>query len=194
MKLHATQEIGNTITPGNGQGAISPDGEYIGYYQWFGVIPVSTNVGIDLYKFDRCSGEMSDPIHILYPDVAAPGGIAFSPNSRFVYTPSWDKVYQFDLWAPDIPASRVTVAEYDGFLDERGLPTRFYQPKLAPDGKIYITVSNVNSRYLHVIDQPDSLGTACNVQQHQILTWQSQNQKAKAVTWRHGITYRKIQA
>ena len=25
------------------------------------------------------------------------------------------------------------------------------------------------------------------------LTWQSQNQKAKAVTWRHGITYRKIQ-
>jgi hypothetical protein len=167
-KLHDVQEVGNVFNPGLGQGAISPDGENIGYYNWFGVIPTSTNVGIDLYKFDRCSGEMSDPVHILYPDVAAPGGIAFSPNSRFVYTPSWDKIYQFDLWAADIPASRITVAEYDGFLDERGLPTRFYQPKLAPDGKIYVTVSNVNSRYLHVIDQPDSTGTACNVLQHHI--------------------------
>ncbi len=52
VKLHGTQEIGITITPGNGQGAISPDGEYIGYYQWSGVIPVSTTVGIYIYKFD----------------------------------------------------------------------------------------------------------------------------------------------
>ncbi len=169
VNLHDTQAIGNIFHPGFGQGAISPDGENIGYYNWFGIVGVSTSVSIDLYHFDRCSGELSDHTQIIYPGLQAPGGIAFSPNSRFVYTPAWDKIYQFDLWAADIPASRITVAEYDGFLDERGLPTRFYQPKLAPDGKIYITVSNVNSRYLHVIDQPDSLGTACNVQQHQIL-------------------------
>ncbi|MCF8246336.1 MAG: T9SS type A sorting domain-containing protein [Saprospiraceae bacterium] len=168
IKLHDTQEIGLNINPGLGQGAISPNGENIGYYEWFGIAGISSNVSIDLYHFDRCSGELSDHTQIIYPGLQAPGGIAFSPNSRFVYTPAWDKIYQFDLWATDIPASRITVAEYDGFLDERGLPTRFYQPKLAPDGKIYITVSNVNSRYLHVIDQPDSLGVACNVLQHHI--------------------------
>ncbi len=169
VKLHSTQEVGMNINPGLGQAAFSPNGEHMAYYQWFGIIGISTSIEISFYDFDRCSGELSDHTQIIYPGLQAPGGIAFSPNSRFVYTPSWDKVYQFDLWATDIPASRITVAEYDGFLDERGLPTRFYQPKLAPDGKIYITVSNVNSRYLHVIDQPDSLGTACNVQQHQIL-------------------------
>lgn len=169
VKLHSTQEVGMNINPGLGQAAFSPNGEHMAYYQWFGIVGISTSIEISFYDFDRCSGEMSNHVQIVYPNIGVPGGIAFSPNSRFVYTPSWDKIYQYDLWAADIPASRVTVAEYDGFLDERGLPTRFYQPKLAPDGKIYVTVSNVNSRYLHVIDQPDSLGTACNVQQHQIL-------------------------
>ncbi len=168
VKLHSTQEVGMNINPGLGQAAFSPNGEHIAYYQWFGIIGISTSIEISFYDFDRCSGEMSNHTQIIYQNMGLPGGIAFSPNSRFVYTPSWDKIYQFDLWAADIPASRITVAEYDGFLDERGLPTRFYQPKLAPDGKIYITVSNVNSRYLHVIDQPDSLGTACNVLQHHI--------------------------
>ena len=36
---------------------------------------------------------------------------------------------------------------------------------LAPDGKIYITTGNGTFHY-HIIDQPDSLGTACNVIQH----------------------------
>ncbi len=168
VKLHSTQEVGMDINPGLGQAAFSPNGEHMAYYQWFGIIGISTSIEISFYDFDRCSGEMSNHTQIIYQNMGLPGGIAFSPNSRFVYTPAWDKIYQFDLWAADIPASRITVAEYDGFLDERGLPTRFYQPKLAPDGKIYITVSNVNSRYLHVIDQPDSLGTACNVLQHHI--------------------------
>lgn len=168
VKLHSTQEVGMDINPGLGQAAFSPNGEHMAYYQWFGIIGISTSIEISFYDFDRCSGEMSNHTQIIYQNMGLPGGIAFSPNSRFVYTPSWDKIYQFDLWAADIPASRITVAEYDGFLDERGLPTRFYQPKLAPDGKIYVTVSNVNSRYLHVIDQPDSIGTACNVLQHHI--------------------------
>lgn len=171
VKLHSTQEVGNIFNPGLGQGAISPDGEHIAYYNWFGIIGIGvpTSVSIDLLDFDRCTGEMSNPVQIIYPGLEKPGGIAFSPNSRFVYAAAWDEIYQFDLWADDVPASRVTVAEYDGFIDERGYPTRFNNAKLGPDGKVYITVSNVNSRYMHVIDQPDSLGTACNVLQHHIL-------------------------
>ncbi|HRF38555.1 MAG TPA: hypothetical protein PK198_07190, partial [Saprospiraceae bacterium] len=41
----------------------------------------------------------------------------------------------------------------------------FYLAQLAPDGKIYIN-SNNGVRYLHVINQPDSLGLACDVCQH----------------------------
>ncbi|MBT8195581.1 MAG: T9SS type A sorting domain-containing protein, partial [Bacteroidia bacterium] len=46
-----------------------------------------------------------------------------------------------------------------------GFPTYFQLMALAPDGKIYITTGNSTFHY-HIIDQPDSLGTACNVIQH----------------------------
>jgi hypothetical protein len=78
------------------------------------------------------------------------------------------QVFQYDLQAPDILASETIVAEYDGFLDENGVPTRFYGLQLAPDNKIYGNIPGFNSRYLHVIDQPDLPGTACNVIQHAI--------------------------
>src|SRR5690606_17747090 len=44
-------------------------------------------------------------------------------------------------------------------------PTYFFQARLAPDGKIYIVSTNTNN-ILHVIHDPDSLGLACNVEQH----------------------------
>ena len=43
------------------------------------------------------------------------------------------------------------------------IATRFNLMQLAPNGKIYITVPSTRSRHLHMIDQPDSLGVACNV-------------------------------
>ncbi|MBK7337023.1 MAG: T9SS type A sorting domain-containing protein [Saprospirales bacterium] len=151
-----------------GQATISPDGENFVLYNWAGILPANTYTEIDLYRFDRCTGMLSD--HIQVTDTPGlPGGVAFSPNSRYLYTSHWDKIYQWDLDAPDIVASRALVAEYDGFLGDYGLPTRFYNMKLGPDGKIYINVPNFPSRYLHVIDQPDSAGVACNVLQHSVL-------------------------
>jgi lysyl endopeptidase len=38
---------------------------------------------------------------------------------------------------------------------------------LAPDNKIYISTGN-GTRYLHVINNPDSVGLACDLQQHSI--------------------------
>ncbi len=167
IALHDEQAIGEIVHPGLGQAAISPNGDWIALYEWYGLAG-ATDTEINLYKFDRCSGQLSDHLKIFYAE-GLPGGVAFSPNNRFMYIANWDKIYQFDLQASDIPASRITVAEYDGFLDERGLPTRFFNMKLAPDNKIYVNISNVNSRYLHVIDQPDSVGVACNVLQHSVL-------------------------
>ena len=79
-------------------------------------------------------------------------------------------IYQFDLWANDIAASRTTVAEWDGFVDAQGNPLFFELLKTAPDGRIYITTFSGQppSRYMGIIEQPDSAGLACDVQQHSL--------------------------
>ena len=91
-------------------------------------------------------------------------GVAFSPNSKVLYVSSFKNVWQFDLTATNIPASQSTVAIYDGFRPN-GLSSEFHLSQLAPDGKIYINTVDA-SKYLHVIDYPDSIGIGCHVCQH----------------------------
>ncbi|MBK8193639.1 MAG: hypothetical protein IPK76_10695 [Lewinellaceae bacterium] len=121
-----------------------------------------------LYRFDRCTGQLAYPLRKNYAIPDYRGGVAFSPNSRYLYVANYTKIYQYDLEASDILASEQVVAEYDGFLDGNGIPTRFSGLLLAPDNKIYGNIPGFNSRYLHVIDQPDQPGAACNVIQHAI--------------------------
>ncbi|MEZ4941675.1 MAG: T9SS type A sorting domain-containing protein [Saprospiraceae bacterium] len=162
------QDISSTDL-GLGHTCFSPDGNWYARFNWHGVIPDSSFATIELYAFDRCSGKLSNRVGKTY-DLSGlagkPGGVAFSPNSRYLYVTRWDSIFQYDLQAPDIIASEVTVAVYDLFADTLGLPTRFFYPLLAPDNKIYVCVSNYNSQYLHVIEQPDSAGLACQVRQH----------------------------
>jgi hypothetical protein len=154
------QEIGNEWSSHDhsGQVAYSPNGE------WYARINPFNE--LDLFRFDRCAGALYDPLHISFPeDTVACAGVAFSPNSRFLYASYQLKVYQFDLWAPDISASRQVVAEYDGFQSPPPFSTTFFQAMLAPDGKIYLTAPN-GVNILHVIHQPDKYGQACEVEQH----------------------------
>jgi hypothetical protein len=162
-----SQEVENTIKPGLGQAIFSPDGKWVAYYHVSGITDAITE--IDIFEFDRCSGMLGE--HFQFRDTlnSSLGGIAFSSSSRFMYTSHATKIYQWDLESDDIIGSRTLVAEYDGFLDENGLPTMFFYLKLAPNNKIYINVLPlVISRYLHVIEQPDLPGVACNVLQHAI--------------------------
>ena len=128
---------------------------------------MSLEVGhfIDIFNFDRCTGELNSLVQIAMQDSAWSGGAAISPNSRYLYIPSFEVVYQYDLWAPDIEASRDTVAVWDGFSEDGFFSTTFYLAQLAPDGKIYIN-SNNSVSYLHVIEQPDLPGDSCQVCQH----------------------------
>lgn len=122
--------------------------------------------GLHIFRFDRCLGLFSDPKSVQFPNEPIyPGGVAFSPNSRFVYVSSRDYLYQVDCEAINPQQSVVQIGKYDGFRSFHTLPTNFYQMRLAPDGKIYMTANN-GVDYLHVIHNPDAKGLDCNFQQH----------------------------
>ncbi|MFM9950608.1 MAG: T9SS type A sorting domain-containing protein [Saprospiraceae bacterium] len=145
----------------SGQAIFSPDGS-----KYIRVNPFN---GIHIFDFDRCSGELYNPVNLEFVGDTIGGGtgagVSVSPNNRYLYVSLSTKFYQYDLWAADIGASRQLIAVYDGFLSF--LPTTFFQHMLAPDGKIYVTSTNGVNR-LHVIHNPNEPGTACNLEQHGI--------------------------
>jgi hypothetical protein len=82
-----------------------------------------------------------------------------------MYFSATDTLFQYDLWAGDIEASKVVVGIYDGFIDP--FWTNFYLCQLAPDGKIYISSPN-GVASLHVIEKPNEKGLACDFRQHAV--------------------------
>jgi outer membrane protein assembly factor BamB len=114
-------------------------------------------------NFDRCSGLFSNP-DSFYNNDSDPGSsplsggnsLAFSPSGRFLYVDNPTELNQYDLWS--LPIHDSVRIETD---------TEVYQMnilQLAPNGKIYISCWNGGSYAMHVINQPDSLGLACDFQ------------------------------
>ena len=154
------QIIGDTTTrsgEGSGQTTFSPNGtKYVRY---------NMTDQVYLFDFDRSTGQLSNYQHLMVADTAHLGGATFSPSSRYLYISSSFYVYQFDTWAADIQASKIVVATYDGFEDP--FPTYFQLMQMGPDCRIYIN-SGSSHRSFHVINQPDELGLACDLQQHSL--------------------------
>ncbi len=153
-----TQTVGTSVIDGLGQAVFSPDGTK------YAIINGRHDDFLQIFDFDRCTGELSNEILIQFSvgqNIASPG-LAISPNSRFLYFSATDTIYQYDLWADDIPSSEEVVGIYDGHVDP--FANLFFLAQLAPDGKIYISVPN-GSRYLHVIENPNEKGLACNFNQ-----------------------------
>ncbi len=120
---------------------------------------------IMVYTFDRETGVFTqfDTIHYDYGNqLIGEVGCIVSPNGRYLYLSCRKSLYQLDLWAADISASQIKVAEWDGFANP--FPTLFIQGQLGPDCKIYILAGG-DTRYYHVIHNPDEPGMACNVEQ-----------------------------
>lgn len=142
----------------SGQAVFTPDGKKYIRFNWYN--------GINIFDFDTGTGELSNPTLIEFPnDTFYFGGAAVSPNSRFLYALAIRKLYQFDLEAPNIEASKILVGEWDGAADPD--PTVFYLAALAPDNQIYI--SGISSHeYLHVIHKPDNPGLACEFEQRAV--------------------------
>ena len=153
---------GDSLTFGTVSSSVfSPDGSK------FAVFSVLNNVNI--FDFDRCNGELSNPVVIpissLVDSQWYSNGAAISPNNRFLYIGATTHVYQYDLFAADIPASVVVVATYDGSRNPFG--SYFHTMQIGPDGKIYESCGNGEDVY-HVIDRPDEKGDSCLFRQHGI--------------------------
>jgi len=150
------------VFAGLGQAVFSPNGTN---YAHIGGISLSAGGYIDIFDFDRCTGELSNQIQEHF-SISQSGsyGAAISPSSQFLYCAIRNHIFQYDLWSLDILASKDTVAIHDGYVENGFLSTIFFLMQLAPNGKIYITTPS-DGHFLHVIHQPDEAGIACNVEQ-----------------------------
>jgi len=107
--------------------------------------------GFQLLDFDNITGVVSNPITLELGTQYY--GVAFSPDDSRLYVTKYisGELWQYDLLAANIPASRVMVASVPGQIDgmQNGL-----------DGKIYC--ARVFTPWLGVINNPNLLGLACN--------------------------------
>lgn len=151
------QEVGMSSPYGHGQAVFSPNGERFATMSYAG----DELALLEVYDFDRCSGELSNQVqhHYKVKDSTLVGGVAFSSDSRFLYLPAMYFLYQFDMEAADFVSTKELIAVFDGF--ENPAPNFFYMAQLAPDGKIYINSPN-GTEWMHVINNPNMQGAACN--------------------------------
>ena len=123
--------------------------------------------GLDIFDFDRCTGQLSNPIESgpLSDPIIVGCGAGVSTDSRFLYISNIKFLYQYDLTQPDILNTRILIDSFDGYINP--FPTTFYQMTLGPDGKLYMFSTN-GVKSIHVIHNPEQWGQACGFEQHGI--------------------------
>ncbi len=148
------------------QSVFSPDGTKFAYT--FGQGGTNPFHDVRLFNFDRCSGNFTGLEYIALNDSSNGFSLAFSPNSKYLYHSSFQRVYQFNTDTSDIAASKATVAVNDVFYSPvPPFSTNFWLMYLAANGKIYISSGNGVVDY-HYISYPDSAGMACDVHLHDL--------------------------
>lgn len=118
-----------------------------------------------LYDFDRETGLLSNYRNVYlrdYVGLGYNGGLAISPNNRFVYASILDELYQIDLWSTDLQESVLLIDTFVNRAD--GYDSYFNHILTGPDCKLYITAS-AGTQFMHVIHNPDELGADCDFQQ-----------------------------
>lgn len=142
-----------------GQAVFSPNGKKYVRFNYF--------YGLNIYDFDDLTGRLSSPINIKIPiDTFYYSGVAISPNSRYIYATTFDKLFQLDLNSSDSLINNTLIAELNTPQDIQ-FKTRFNHAVLAADGKIYIGGTNTHN-YLHVIQSPNCGGQNCDLQQYAV--------------------------
>jgi hypothetical protein len=166
------QNFGSMQSTGFGDISFNTSGTRMAYINYKGLI--------ELYDFDRCTGQLSNPVTIHQENPVYPWSRCwsseFSISGNILYVSSvasvsLDSSYlvQYDLLSPDINLSADTLWRTPFMID-------MGQLKMAPDNKIYITtnyyggypyqdtVYNYINMNLSVINHPDYLGATCDLQ------------------------------
>jgi hypothetical protein len=168
----STQNIGLSFSNGGFYRLIpSQDGSAI-------VGLCNSSISIEKFSFDRCTGGLSNHL-VIYNGTGNPTFSfwdgAISPNNRFLYVTTIgvpEYIFQIDLLNLNAYQNKIVVDSIDS-LSNTGSAIR-----LAPNGKIYRsnwwcqngwncypfldTVFVPVNTHLSVINEPDSLGVACN--------------------------------
>jgi len=143
----------------------SPDGKKYALYNYYDQLHI--------YDFDRETGilsnhvkvEIYDPDSINIDDIRF-SSVEWSPNSRFIYTASGDKLHQIDTWEENLQDGVRLIGVYDGTLNP--FPNTFFLMAQGPDCRIYMCSGSGNRTY-HVINKPDELGAQCDFVQNGIV-------------------------
>jgi hypothetical protein len=168
----ASQTVG-TIYTTVGSNPYSETGEITFSPKGDKLLNVSATGIIDVFDFDRCTGQLSNWVPLGTPAPALPGpdvyyGCSFSPDGTKIYVsetytiPASNRLFQWDLTAPNIPLSKTLIFTAPDSV-EMG------QHQLGPDGKIYVSQmfnmanpTDSNNFHLAVINDPNQAGLACN--------------------------------
>ena len=155
-----------------GQSKFSPQGEKFAMHGSFdlGFSGEESRTDVMIADFDRCSGNLMNPIISLQPgkDVFLDAGLEFSPNGQLLYISTLLDVFQFDLTVADIFGSKLRVGTYNGgTCGEFISPINFGQMQLAPDNKIYVSRS-FQCYNISVVDFPNVRGLECSFRQNVI--------------------------
>ena len=119
-----------------------------------------------LYDFDNETGQFSNPIdlNVAINTQTSLGMASFSQSGDKLYIKEvWGDLFQFDLTLQNFQNSPISIS-----LD---WPTAWSKPngpmQLAPNGKIYLAWSDAQYatpwKFLGVINEPESIGTSCDV-------------------------------
>ncbi|MCF8298408.1 MAG: T9SS type A sorting domain-containing protein [Saprospiraceae bacterium] len=138
---------------------ISPDGKKLAVTS--SISNNNDSITLELFDFNSTTGVISNQLiisHGTYGFYCAP---AFSSDSKKLYVGNigYSVIYQFDLSAGSNSAiiNSKTIIEYPNILGRT-----FHRMQLGLDGKIYVARSSNNDEYLGVINEPNTLGIACN--------------------------------
>ncbi len=115
---------------------------------------------VTILDFDRCSGVLGNVLELPAPKHWVPGGgLAFSPEGRYLYATSQNVLFRADLQPEPPETLHLDTVRFSYDPANKSLITvrgnTFHSLVNGPDGRIY---GNIPSRagYLHVLHNPDS--------------------------------------
>lgn len=155
--------VGQIIISDNGWETIgclkvSPDGQWLTHVK--GNTSTSTTSTTEIFRFNNQTGAITGPVAAL--DGLNQGyGMEYAPGGKLIYVTATNgrSLYQYDLTATDVNASRVLIS-YSPTINYGSL-------QLAPDGQIYVAGEagyDMPANAIGIIHNPDAPGLACNFQ------------------------------